>query len=241
MKYVFQSVCIAVFCLCSAYGLYAQKMRGSSNLQTFDNKPYHFGFLLSTNTSSFFIDYKPDFSFQDSLLRIDNVPQAGFNLALLASYNLNKNVNFRFIPGLSFQDRGLEYTFLTPEGKTNTELKVIQSVWLEFPVLIKLRTNRVRNFAAYAIVGGKYGMDMQSQKDVNNAVASDIIVKLQDRDISIDAGGGFDFFLPYFKFAIEMKTAFGLPDILLHEPHQYAEPIARLRSRTFILSFTFEG
>jgi hypothetical protein len=117
----------------------------------------------------------------------------------------------------------------------------VQSVWLEFPILIKLRTNRVGNFAAYALIGGKYGMDMQSQKDVNNAVAGDIIVKLKDRDYSIDAGAGFDFFLPYFKFAIEFKTAFGLTNVLFEEDQPFSAPIESLRTRTFVVSFSFEG
>lgn len=219
----------------------AQKIKGHENLGNFDNRMYHFGFLLSYNQSSFFIDYKPDFSFQDSLLGIDNVPQAGFNLALLASFNPIKNVNLRFVPGLSFQDRGLNYRFLKPDGTTESFLKRTESVWLEFPLLLKLRTNRVNNFAAYALIGGKLGLDMQSQKDVSSAVAGSIVVKLQDRDASIDAGGGFDFFLPYFKFGIELKTAFGMKDVLIHEVNQFADPIARLRTRTFILSFTFEG
>lgn len=219
----------------------AQKIKGHENLGNFDNRLYHFGFLLSYNQSSFFIDYKPDFTFQDTLLGIDNVPQAGFNLALLASFNPIKNVNLRFVPGLSFQDRGLNYRFLKSDGTTETFLKRTESVWLEFPLLLKLRTNRVNNFSAYAIIGGKLGLDMQSQKDVSSAVAGNIVVKLQDRDASIDAGGGFDFFLPYFKFGIELKTAFGMKDVLIHEVNQFADPIARLRTRTFILSFTFEG
>ncbi|MFM9986123.1 MAG: outer membrane beta-barrel protein [Flavobacteriales bacterium] len=219
----------------------AQKIKGHENLGNFDNRMYHFGFLLSYNQSSFFIDYKPDFTFQDSLLGIDNVPQAGFNLALLASFNPIKNVNLRFIPGLSFQDRGLNYRFLKSDGTTETFLKRTESVWLEFPLLLKLRTNRVNNFSAYALIGGKLGLDMQSQKDVSSAVAGNIVVKLQDRDASIDAGGGFDFFLPYFKFGIELKTAFGMKDVLIHEVNQFADPIARLRTRTFVLSFTFEG
>ncbi|MDZ4822274.1 MAG: outer membrane beta-barrel protein [Flavobacteriales bacterium] len=223
-------------------GVMAQKrIRGQKNLAYFDSKPYHFGFLLSWNTSSFFLDLKPDYTFNDSLLSVANVPQAGFNLGMLASLNLNKNVSFRFIPTLSFQDRGLEYRFHKADGGTQTFLKRTESVWLEFPLILKLRTNRVGNFAAYALVGGKYGLDMQTQKDVNNDVASDIIIKLQDRDYSIDAGGGFDFFLEYFKFAIEMKTAFGLPDVLLHEDHQFSAPLSKLRTRTFIFSISFEG
>jgi hypothetical protein len=211
------------------------------NLPHFDSRMYHFGFLLSANTSSFYIDYKPDFSFSDSLLGIDNVPQAGFNLALLASFNPVKNINLRFVPGLSFQDRGLNYTFLAEDNKVETFLKRTESVWLQFPVMLKLRTNRVGNFAAYGLIGGCYGIDMQSQKDVNEAVAGKIVVKLEKTDITLDAGGGFDFFLPYFKFGVEMKTCFGMKDLLIQETNQFTDPISRLRTRTFVLSLCFEG
>ena len=39
------------------------------NLQSFDNRYLHFGFLLSANSSSFFMDFNPDFNYKDSLLR----------------------------------------------------------------------------------------------------------------------------------------------------------------------------
>lgn len=217
------------------------QMNTRENLPHFDSRMYHFGFLLSANTSSFYIDYKPDFSFSDSLLGIDNVPQAGFNLALLASFNPVKNINLRFVPGLSFQDRGLNYTFLAEDNKVETFLKRTESVWLQFPMMLKLRTNRVGNFAAYGLIGGCYGIDMQSQKDVNEAVAGKIVVKLEKTDITLDAGGGFDFFLPYFKFGVEMKTCFGMKDLLIQESNQFTDPISRLRTRTFVLSLCFEG
>ena len=233
---------ISVFAMLSCGVLWSQTtVKGRENIPSFDKRQYHFGFLLSYNQSSFFIDYNPDFTFSDSLLGIDNVPQAGFNLALLASYNPVKNLNFRFVPGLSFQERGLNYRFLNADGTTETFLKRTSSVWLEFPLLLKMRTNRVNNFAAYALFGGKIGFDMQSQKDVSNQVAGDIVVKLQSRDMSIDAGGGFDFFLPYFKFGIELKTAIGLQNVLIQENNQFTSPIESLKTRTFVLSLTFEG
>jgi hypothetical protein len=228
---------IALFYSTGAHG----QAKGRENLPYFDSRLYHFGFLLSANTSSFFIDYKPDFSFSDSLLGIENVPQGGFNLALLASFNPIKNVNLRFVPGLSFQDRGLNYTFLEADNKVVSYLKRTESVWLQFPLMLKLRTNRVGNFAAYGLIGGCYGIDMQSQKDVNEAVAGKIVVKLQKTDMTIDAGGGFDFFLPYFKFGIEMKTGFGMKNVLIQEGNQFTDPISRLRTRTFVLSLCFEG
>jgi hypothetical protein len=240
MTFLRNSILVLVIALCALPAL-SQRVGSGTNLERFDMRLYHFGFLISSNTSSFFIDRKADFSFSDSLLSIENVPQSGFNLALLASFNPVKNVNIRFIPGLSFQDRGINYTFLQPDGLEKTYLKRTESVFLDFPVLLKMRTNRSGNFAAYALFGGKFSKDMQSQKDVNNAVAEQIVIKLKDKDVSLDMGGGFDFFLPYFKFAIEFKTSIGLNDILIHEDTQFSTPIESLRTRSFIVSFTFEG
>ncbi|MBX7052107.1 MAG: PorT family protein [Flavobacteriales bacterium] len=235
-----KKICFTLFVCAFAHTAAFSQAKDRENLGNFDKRFYHFGFLLSANQSSFYVDYKPDFTFGDSLLSIENVPQAGFNLALLASANPVKNVNIRFVPGLSFQDRGLNYTFIE-DGETKSYLKRTESVWLQFPLLLKLRTNRVGNFAAYALAGSTYGIDMQSQKDVNENVAGKIIIKLQKTDITLDAGGGFDFFLPYFKFGLEMKTCFGMKDILIHEVNQFADPISKLRSRTFVFSLTFEG
>jgi hypothetical protein len=239
MKKLEHVICVLLFWSVAA-NTFGQA-KGRENLPNFDSRYYHFGFHLSANTSSFFIDYKPDFTFNDSLLGIENVPQSGFNLSLLASFNPIKNVNLRFVPGLSFQDRGLNYTFLTDDNKVETFLKRTESVWLQFPLALKLRTNRVGNFAAYALFGGSYGIDMQSQKDVDEAVAGKIVVKLQKTDMTIDAGGGVDFFLPYFKFGIEMKTCFGMNNILIQENNQFTDPISKLRTRAFVLSLCFEG
>jgi len=238
MKLSYLKYFLFVLTLCAGYASSAQK--GRENLGSFDNRYYHFGFLLSGNSSSFYIDYKPDFTFGDSLLGISNDPQMGFNLALLASANFTKNVNLRFVPGLSFQDRRLVYRFIE-KGQAETFMKNTESVWLQFPLLLKLRTNRVGNFAAYALVGGAYGIDMQSQRDVNENVAGKVVLKMEKTDITLDAGGGFDFFLPYFKFSIELKTAFGMKNILLQEHNQFTDPIAKMRTRAFIISMCFEG
>lgn len=228
--------------IASLSGLQAQRSDyKTKNLPKFDFKNYHFGFLLSYNQASFIINDAAEFNFQDSLLGVSNVPQPGFNLALLASLNMTKNIRLRFVPGLSFQDRNLKYQFLSDQGRIAETEKRVESVYLDFPLLLKLRTNRVGNFAAYALFGGKYSIDMQSQKDVDNEVEEEVIVKLIDEDFSIDAGFGFDFFLTYFKFGIELKTAFGLNNVLIQENTIFSSPLDQLRTRTFILSFTFEG
>lgn len=220
---------------------FAQKPQRLLNLQTFDYKKYHFGFIIGFNSADFSVRNKADFSFADSLKSLQNVPQSGFNLALLASLDMTPNLHLRFLPGLSFQDRGLNYTFLDDEGKNELLFKRVESVYLDFPLNFKFRTNRVGNFAAYALIGGKYSIDMQSQKDVDNASEDQKILKLKDQNYSLDVGGGFDFFLPFFKFGVEIKTEMGFPDVLIQEDTKFSSPIESLKTRTVIVSLTFEG
>ena len=81
------------------------------NLPNFDLHRFHFGFLLSYNTSDFFMTLKPTAPFADSVLVIDHVKQPGFNLGIVASLNMTNNLSLRFLPTLSFQDRILKYSF----------------------------------------------------------------------------------------------------------------------------------
>jgi len=43
------------------------------------------------------------------------------------------------------------------------------------------------------------------------------------------------------KFAIELKMAFGLSDLRVEDDDYYTQSTTEMLSRTFMLSFTFEG
>ncbi|MBS1569759.1 MAG: PorT family protein [Bacteroidetes bacterium] len=211
------------------------------NLPNFDLHRFHFGFLLSYNTSDFYMTLKPTAPFADSVLVVDHVKQPGFNLGIVASLNMNPNWSLRFLPTLAFEDRILQYRFKKADGKTAEFKKPIESTYLEFPLLLKFRSDRINNFAVYLIGGGKFGIDMASQKDVNNNIDEDIVVKLSKYDYSAEVGGGIDMFLPYFKFGIELKTGIGIPNVLVDDATRFSNPIQSLRTKTYVLTFTFEG
>jgi len=211
------------------------------NLGKFDKKQYHFGFLLGFNNSSFIVDRKDTPDAQDSLLTVNSGNPPGFNLGIIASWNFTKNISIRFIPTLSFEDRTLNYVFYAAPDSTVGFEKRVESTLIDFPVNFKFRTDRLRNLAAYAVAGARFRVDMQSEKDVENNVAEEIIVKTITNDFAVEFGGGLDFFLQYFKFGIELKMAIGMPNILVPEDTQFSNPIESLRSRTFFLTLTFEG
>lgn len=227
--------------LATATAVLAQKGYRPKNLGGFDKKKYHFGFMLGFNTADVIIDRKAATEFQDSLLTVNSRNAPGFNLGIIASANFTKNISIRFLPTLSFEDRVLEYDFYaTPDSSTFYE-KRIEFTYIDFPVNFKFRTDRLNNIAPYCLIGARYRINMQSEKDVKNAIAEEIIVKAKKDDFMMEFGGGLDFFLEYFKFGIELKMAMGIPNILVGEDTQFAAPLQGLRSRTFMISFTFEG
>ncbi|MBK7943798.1 MAG: PorT family protein [Flavobacteriales bacterium] len=212
----------------------------AENLPNFDLRRFHFGFLLSYNTSDLFVRLKPS-ALTDSLLVLNHNRQPGFNLGIVASLNFTKNTSIRFLPTLSFQERTLQYQFKRSDNRVVYFQKPVESTYLEFPVLMKFRSDRINNFAVYVIGGGKFAIDMASQKDVDNALDDDVVVKLKKYDYGAEVGGGFDFFLPYFKFGIELKGCFGLPNIAIDDDTRFSTPIESIRSKAYVLTFTFEG
>ena len=238
-----QALALAILALTGTVAAQSGGVRGikTEHLPDFDLRPFHFGFLLSYNTSDFYMKMDPSAPFTDSILSIDHIKQPGFNLGIVSSLNLSKNFSVRFLPTLSFQDRLLSYRFRRSNGSQIIYEKPVESTYLEFPVLLKFRSDRINNFAVYLIAGGKYSLDMASQKDVDNTLDEDVVVKLDRADYSVEVGGGFDMFLPYFKFGIELKHSIGIPNLLIDDGTRFSVPLESLRSKTWVLTFTFEG
>ena len=117
----------AHFCCC---GLGAHSQTAKQNLAKFDYRAYHFGFLLSGNSSSFNFQLRPDLHlFRQSVERRKQCASPDSTLALLASLNVNQTIRIRFIPGLSFQDRGMLFRFRTPDGTTTPVSVRTESVY----------------------------------------------------------------------------------------------------------------
>ena len=217
----------------------------SDNLHDFDQRLWHFGFALSYNQSDFYLNRSVTTTFQqDSLQSLYVAARPGFTLGVISSINFSPNFKLRFaIPSLSFQERNLEYTYLKLPDTSEFWTKSIRPVYLDFPVMMKFRTDRIGNWAVYGITGLRYGIDMASNKDVDNetAVLGDQIVKLKKSDFGLEVGGGMDFFLQYFKFGIELKLGVGMINVHLKENTQFDNPIESLRTKVWTLSLTFEG
>lgn len=239
-----KSIVIALFIFVSLASFGQRKTSVTlKNLQNFDKAKFHFGFILGYNKADFFMNTKSNTFTSDSLLGIELVPKSGFNLGIVSSWNITPLFKLRFLPTLSFQERHMNYSFYTGEDSLIAFNKKVESTFLDFPLLMKMRTERINNFAAYIVAGGKFGLDMSSNKDVENgnATLEEQILRITKPDYGLEVGGGFDFFLEYFKFGIELRLGVGMKNLLIEENTIFANPIEQLRSKVWTVSLTFEG
>lgn len=208
------------------------------NLPKYDKQRIHFGFLLGANKTDFTVKRIGEFNLIDTLYTVEAEGQTGFNLQIVSNLRMGENFDLRFLPGLSFATRNLNYDFIYFTGKKGTVVKKIESTFLEFPLDLKFKSNRLNNFRLYVLAGVKYSIDMVSQAKVESKDKE--FVKLQRQDYGYEAGFGMDFYLPMFKFSPEIKMFHGLRNLLVKDPLVYSQSLDALHSKIFTISLTFE-
>ncbi len=131
MKY-YKTLIIIILLSLFTVSLSAQNRNfGVPNLLKYDNQLFHFGFLIGYNQFDFDIRSKADLSQYDSLMVINTAALSGFNLGIVTNLRLGKYFDLRFIPGLSFGDRVVNYTILYPDQSRLITKKNIESVYLD--------------------------------------------------------------------------------------------------------------
>ncbi|HRG51940.1 MAG TPA: porin family protein [Bacteroidia bacterium] len=241
MKTFFKYLFIALLALTSLTAV-AQDPNERGNLPNYYQQKLHFGFALSVNRTNFFIDRVEHFERLDSIRWVNSYPKSGFNLAIVSEITLHKYVTFRFLPTLSFAERSLDFFYVA--GKDSiVKTKSIESAFINFPFDFKLRSKRVKNFGAYILAGGGYSLDLSSKRKVDNTGlgVNDQIVKLKRDDFFYEGGAGAEFYLQYFKFAIEAKVSMGTLNMLQKDNTVFANAIDKLKTKVLTISITFEG
>ncbi len=230
--------CIALISL-GTYGQIAKPM----NYSRFDERRAHFGFMLGANSADFSLYQNADAFTQFGVKSVTTKPQAGGQLGIVSTLRLGSpTTRLRFLPSLSFQERLITYTYISIKNPQRDSIvdQRVASTNLDFPLMFQYRTLRFNNFASYILVGGSYSLDLQSQEKKSQDLNKPF-VKIKRDDVQAQAGLGFEFFAPYFKFGIELKYSQGLINSFIQDNTSVSKPIDFLYNRVWVVSFIFEG
>jgi len=210
---------------------------GAQNRPQIDNRILHFGFTLHTTYNLLQMNTSEEFLTNDSLLNIRQQPFAGFGLGAIIDLKMGEYMNLRFLgPTISFAQRNLYYDFKNSQSNRRAS---IESVYLEFPLEIKIKSERHWNTRFYFIGGFKYTYDLTSNVDAPRSL-NDPVVALGKNMYSYEIGIGMDLYFPMFNLSPELKFSQSVNNMLVPDDFVYTKGLASIFPRVFTLSFHFE-
>lgn len=213
------------------------------NLGKFDSRLLHWGIQVGLTLSKFDLEYTSNETLRRDLQGTTSYYAPGFHIAVIGDLRLGNWFNLRLLPGVTLITRDVTYSW-EPTYLANHRLaelnRNVESVYGDLPIELKFRAMRYNNFRPYLTAGVSYGFDFASLRKNRNRT-DESIIRLEPNDFRYTMGLGFDVFLRYVKFAIDLKMTFGLVDLRVEDPDVYIQAFDYLNSRTLMLSFTFEG
>lgn len=231
------AVLILLFTLLFQHAANAQKQK-PKNESWYDDKYMHFGFTLGFNAMDFVVTPSQQYFSTDSLYPEVSILNPGINIQVVTNARLSDHFDLRFLPGVSFGQRSLRYY----KNQQLYNRQRLESSFLEFPLLLKYKGDRLNNVRPYVIGGLNYRYDLAGKKEFDDE--KPVYIRLKRPDLYFEAGAGLDFYLTYFKLSIEAKLSNGLTDVLVKEPapghSEFYNALEKLRSQMWILSFHFE-
>jgi hypothetical protein len=224
--------------LLSTIQLSGQRAR-PKNESWYDDKTFHFGFSLGFNAMDFNITPSQEYYQKDSLYPEITTLNPGINIQIITDLRLNKHFDVRFLPGVSFGQRVV--AFYRNSVLVNDQQQ-LESSYLEFPLMLKYKGNRLNNVRPYVIGGLNFRYDLAGKKEYDDA--KPIYIRVKRPDLYYEVGAGLDFYLTYFKLAIELKMSNGLNNVMVKEAApghpEYANAIDKIKSQIWVIAFHFE-
>ncbi|HMZ45972.1 MAG TPA: outer membrane beta-barrel protein [Chitinophagaceae bacterium] len=201
-----------------------------------DELPYYFGMTLAVNQSYLAATKHTKFINDDSILSVQPGASSGISLGLLGTLKLNYCWEFRFNPQLIIG--GSKHFIYQKNYPVEEVKKTLPSTIVSFPFQFKLNSDRLNNFRTYVLFGAKYDIDLASNSSARNAQD---MVKLKKSDFALEAGIGFNFFLPFVTISPELKFSYGLSNIHSRDPAlKYSNVFDKIQSRMISLSIHLE-
>lgn len=205
-----------------------------------EDQLYYFGITLAYNSSYLHVSKSSLFLQSDSILLAEPGSSGGITMGLLATARITDHLQVRANPQLIIGGaRSIAYKLGSSKpGEGTNQLQTLPSTLVSFPFQFKFNSDRIGNFRTYLLGGIKYDLDLSSNSSARNA---DDMIKLKRGDVGIEAGLGFNFYLPFVTVSPEIKISYGLSN--LHQTDgalKYSNVLDKIQSRMIVFSIHLE-
>ncbi len=214
---------------------YAQRNVAMNN-PNYDDRFLSYGFLIGIHTTTYQLKYSDRFVSNelDSLYSISPSWSPGFSLGFIVNMRLSEFFDLRLLPKVSFYEHKLEYIRL--DAPIIEEL--VETTVVEFPLVLKYKSERRGNFRMYMVGGIKPGLEASGKNDVDEISKENL--NIRSFNLSADVGFGVDMYYPLFKFSPEIRFSKGITNMLGTAPNDLSAGIDRLNTNTVTLYLLFQ-
>lgn len=206
------------------------------NNPNYDARKLTYGFLIGLHTTTFQLNYSEKFLNSPDLVNLNSVVpdwSPGFSLGFIVNYRIADFFDIRLTPEVAFYENKIRYQYI--DGTHDDQL--IETTMVEFPILLKYKSERRDNVRMYMIGGIKPAIDASGKKKLDQSTES---LEVKGTNLSLEAGLGFDLYFPLFKFSPELRYSRGLVNMLDNTTNIYGQPLQRVNTNTITLYLLFQ-
>ena len=243
--------CFILVLLFSSISAEAQVEKRGQNINNpnYDQRFVSYGFLLAIHTSNYKLEYSDAFATPESPVNqqynLDQIHSVlprwttGFNLGFIVNFRFSDQFDTRLTPQVAFYEHHLDYRFL-PQGSGNGPIKVeqiVESTLVEFPLLLKYKSERRGNTRVYLVTGAKVGVEVAGK---NKIESGNELLDIREGNLTAEVGAGLDIYFPLFKFSPEVRYSRGLTNLHRELDNQFSASIKELNTNTITLYLLFQ-
>ncbi|GAB3026621.1 type IX secretion/gliding motility protein PorT/SprT [Spirosoma pulveris] len=203
------------------------------HLERYDDKAIHYGFFFAVPVTRFSVTHSPQFLTADSAYRIYSPNKPAFRVGFVVNAYLNDRFDLRLTPSVSLFSREVQYDY--PGGTSKTEVR--ESTWIDFPLLLKYKSERRNNSRMYLLAGGTFSVESNVRRKETQGASK---LSTGTMDFAIEYGVGFEQFFEYFKFAPEIRFSHGLVNLYRPTSNAAGVGINKLTTHSVTLYLNFE-
>ena len=213
-----------------------------------DLRDLGFGFTFSYIGSYYKIDKNPNWQkpffdplnntyVTNSLTSISSSYASGFAVGFLTRYRLTEHLEARLSPSLIFADRVVSYTYVNDDPIN----KLVTNTSVDFPLSLKLKSDRMDNLRVYLMGGVKLTQAISSKYNSDiDLPPKEKILKNVSHYGSYEVGIGCEIYFEFFKLSPELKLSNSFNNVMLHDNSAFSSPINNLGLHTLMFSLYFE-
>jgi len=231
----YKVIALAVLMLCALH-IQAQKTRWvEKNNPNYDNRKLTYGFLIGIHSSIYQIKYSDKFVTPalDTVSAVLPSWSSGFSLGFIVNYRLTEFLDLRLTPEVAFYENKVRYQFTNDPPIDET----VENTIVEFPILLKYKSERRGNIRMYMVGGVKPGIEASGKKNVDQTKPT---LEIKETHLNLEAGFGFDLYYPLFKFSPEIRFSRGLLNMLGNTTNEFGQPLQRVNTNTITLYLLFQ-